>query len=485
MTSVKAQAVKDKNLIPQGNQSFKNGDYPSAIGHYTQAILQDSKDWTFPLNRAAAYLKLDKYEDAERDCTTVLTLNKSNVKALFRRAQARRGLSKLDEAQKGVVIAFIELFHSVNEFIDLDLAVSIDPSNDLVKTELSSIKDQIWRISSQEVVHPMRRRVPIKIIEPSSSSLAADSPSPLPTATLSSGPASPSSLPEPVSLPTFTSTNPSAQHDNAPKPLSSSSSPSSPSSLPSSTSHSIATSASQSQDPAQPQSQSFQQAKRVRSENASKVSRVGGGIFRASGKSTIFPTRSVGTGTETTTAADNIDGGRSSRIEEQEGQVAGDDGGVHWAADVTLGTKTMSLFDFARGWDKLVKEGDGKGNVEKRFRYIMAIEPSSYPTMFQNSLEPQILTDMFRTFSAVLDEMKGANGAQSDVSDVVQLVVSMIGTALRNLTRVRRIKTVVMFLGRGEREMMRGVVRRVFEPRNGDGDGGDKEARDVWMSMLQ
>jgi hypothetical protein len=41
-------------------------------------------------------------EDAERDCTTVLGLSNKNVKALFRRAQARTALQKLGEAHNGV-----------------------------------------------------------------------------------------------------------------------------------------------------------------------------------------------------------------------------------------------------------------------------------------------------------------------------------------------------------------------------------------------
>ena len=49
-------------MIPlQGNVAFKSGDYPTAIGHYTTAILANKSDVTYPLNRAAAYLKLGKY----------------------------------------------------------------------------------------------------------------------------------------------------------------------------------------------------------------------------------------------------------------------------------------------------------------------------------------------------------------------------------------------------------------------------------------
>ena len=76
MLNPKAQAAKDKasptrftlisklslSITPlQGNAAFKSGDYPTAIGHYTTAILANQSDVTYPLNRAAAYLKLGKY----------------------------------------------------------------------------------------------------------------------------------------------------------------------------------------------------------------------------------------------------------------------------------------------------------------------------------------------------------------------------------------------------------------------------------------
>ena len=41
-------------------------------------------------------------EDAERDCSTVLGLfNNKNVKAFFRRVQARTSIEKLGEAHNG------------------------------------------------------------------------------------------------------------------------------------------------------------------------------------------------------------------------------------------------------------------------------------------------------------------------------------------------------------------------------------------------
>jgi len=54
MASTAAQKAKDL-----GNASFKSGEYAVAVGHYTTAILADPQNPTYPLNRAAAYLKLD------------------------------------------------------------------------------------------------------------------------------------------------------------------------------------------------------------------------------------------------------------------------------------------------------------------------------------------------------------------------------------------------------------------------------------------
>lgn len=53
--------IFDESDSEKGNEAFKAGDYPSAIGHYTEAILADKSNPTYPLNRAAAYLKLGKY----------------------------------------------------------------------------------------------------------------------------------------------------------------------------------------------------------------------------------------------------------------------------------------------------------------------------------------------------------------------------------------------------------------------------------------
>ena len=99
--------------------------------------MADERDPTYPLNRAAAYLKLGKYVllvdlwimtrtngivhgflwfcwyrnvDAERDCTTALKIAPKNAKALFRRAQAKIAENRLPDAQQGMLSAFTYSF---------------------------------------------------------------------------------------------------------------------------------------------------------------------------------------------------------------------------------------------------------------------------------------------------------------------------------------------------------------------------------------
>ena len=49
-------------------------------------------------NRAACFLKMERFEDAVDDCTKSLELIPNDPKALFRRCQAYEALNKVDSA---------------------------------------------------------------------------------------------------------------------------------------------------------------------------------------------------------------------------------------------------------------------------------------------------------------------------------------------------------------------------------------------------
>ena len=96
--SVRKSAVAHKE---RGNFLFKQGKFEPSVNAYSKAIELDPADATFYNNRAAALLKLFRFEEAEADCDRVLHLGKDfNVKALLRRGAAREALKKYMEAEK-------------------------------------------------------------------------------------------------------------------------------------------------------------------------------------------------------------------------------------------------------------------------------------------------------------------------------------------------------------------------------------------------
>ncbi|CAH8566737.1 unnamed protein product [Heterobilharzia americana] len=81
-----------------GNVRFKEGRLDEAIEQYTMAIRLAPEDPIPYTNRAFAYIKTERFASAETDCTAALKLDKTSVKALFRRALARKGLGQISGA---------------------------------------------------------------------------------------------------------------------------------------------------------------------------------------------------------------------------------------------------------------------------------------------------------------------------------------------------------------------------------------------------
>lgn len=87
-----------KKYKEEGNEAFQKGEYENAIKLYTKAI-QSTHDETlekatYYKNRAAAYLKLKKYEKVIKDATSALDISPNDPKALYRRCQALESLER-------------------------------------------------------------------------------------------------------------------------------------------------------------------------------------------------------------------------------------------------------------------------------------------------------------------------------------------------------------------------------------------------------
>ncbi|XP_068442594.1 RNA polymerase II-associated protein 3 [Clinocottus analis] len=84
----------------RGNAYFKEGKYEAAVECYSRGMEVDSMNALLPANRAMAFLKLERYMEAEADCTDALCLDRTYSKAFARRGTARVALGKLEDARQ-------------------------------------------------------------------------------------------------------------------------------------------------------------------------------------------------------------------------------------------------------------------------------------------------------------------------------------------------------------------------------------------------
>ncbi|KAL3515533.1 hypothetical protein ACH5RR_022435 [Cinchona calisaya] len=94
-------------LKEKGNAAYKGKQWNKAVSFYTEAIRLNDKSATYYCNRAAAFLELGCFQQAEEDCTNAISLDKKNVKAYLRRGTARESLLCYKEALQDFKYALV------------------------------------------------------------------------------------------------------------------------------------------------------------------------------------------------------------------------------------------------------------------------------------------------------------------------------------------------------------------------------------------
>ena len=89
----------------KGNESFRIGDLEDSLRCYTRSLEADSSNYIVYANRAMAYLKLERFEKADDDCTKSLQLENTYVKSW-----SRRGLTRF---KRGMYSEVIERFYHI------------------------------------------------------------------------------------------------------------------------------------------------------------------------------------------------------------------------------------------------------------------------------------------------------------------------------------------------------------------------------------
>ncbi|KAM3204754.1 RNA polymerase II-associated protein 3 isoform X1 [Capsicum annuum] len=105
-----------------GNEFFKLKKFNEAIDCYSRSIALSPTAVAYA-NRAMAYLKIKRFQEAENDCTEALNLDDRYIKAYSRRSTAWKELGKLKES--------IE---------DAEFALRLEPQNQEIKKQYGEVK---------------------------------------------------------------------------------------------------------------------------------------------------------------------------------------------------------------------------------------------------------------------------------------------------------------------------------------------------------
>ncbi|GKV35397.1 hypothetical protein SLEP1_g43667 [Rubroshorea leprosula] len=100
MQDVNGNMDASELLKEKGNAAFKGKQWNKAVNYYSEAIKLNGTNGTYYCNRAAAYLELGCFQQAEEDCSKAISLDKKNVKAYMRRGTAREALLRNKEANE-------------------------------------------------------------------------------------------------------------------------------------------------------------------------------------------------------------------------------------------------------------------------------------------------------------------------------------------------------------------------------------------------
>ncbi|OQS06544.1 hypothetical protein THRCLA_01414 [Thraustotheca clavata] len=132
--------VKGLEAKNEGNEFFKNGEFPKAVERYSEAIKRDPTNPVYYANRAAALTKLTSFPDAKADCEKALALDPNYVKAYSR---------------LGAIQFFMKEYHKAMESYQKGL--DIEPNNQECKDGLLSVqaKIQMGGNDSERAAHGM------------------------------------------------------------------------------------------------------------------------------------------------------------------------------------------------------------------------------------------------------------------------------------------------------------------------------------------
>ncbi|PWN34835.1 uncharacterized protein FA14DRAFT_154269 [Meira miltonrushii] len=141
----------------QGNAAFGRTCYIEAAEHYTRGIGYDAENAVIPLNRAQCSIKLERFEEAELDCSTSILIDVTNYKSWCRRARSRFSQGKLEEGKSDLEHALFLALNDEKTYKDrlqlcqgflMEAVKEYDPS---------SITSKKWQLPSYPEIQDMHK----------------------------------------------------------------------------------------------------------------------------------------------------------------------------------------------------------------------------------------------------------------------------------------------------------------------------------------
>lgn len=129
-TEEKAERRKD-----EGTKAYKSASYGEALRLYGEAVKLDPANPTYLFNRAAASMALKRFNAAETDCQSVVTMQKAepSAKTLARLGKCQLALGKIDHA-----------------IATLEAALSLEEANTSAKVDLAKCREVVADMGSIE-----------------------------------------------------------------------------------------------------------------------------------------------------------------------------------------------------------------------------------------------------------------------------------------------------------------------------------------------
>jgi tetratricopeptide (TPR) repeat protein len=122
-------SAESNRLKDAGNEALGKEKLDDAIALYTQALQVDPDNLAALNNRSLAFLKLNRFVDAERDASGVLRRDAGNVKALYRRGVARRSLGDRSALEGALA--------------DFDALLAAEPGNKTARAERTKVQQAL------------------------------------------------------------------------------------------------------------------------------------------------------------------------------------------------------------------------------------------------------------------------------------------------------------------------------------------------------